>query len=46
MTALPLKIEPIGFSETSVRNYHSVLREIPKDADLNLDTLCIFSALE
>ena len=45
-TALPLKMGPMGRPETSIRNYHSVLLEIRKGADLILDTSCILSALE
>jgi hypothetical protein len=29
-TAWPLKTEPTGYPETSVRNFHSTLRRIPK----------------
>jgi len=29
---------PIGFSETSVRNYHSVLSEIKKKAQISFTT--------
>ena len=33
-TAWPLKMGPLGSPETSVRNYHSTLRKIPKERHL------------
>ena len=35
-TALPLKIRPTGFPETSVRHYHYTLRKIPEGYRFNL----------
>ena len=47
--SLPLKTGPIGCPETSVRNYHSTLRNIPEDRSsqtlrgLNLKSSLSFS---
>jgi len=35
-TASPLQMGPIGYPKTSVRNYHSTLRKIPKEHNCHL----------
>jgi len=41
-TARPLKMVPIVFTETSVRNYHSTVRNIPQELT-SQNTCCYFT---
>ena len=43
MVTYPVKMGPMGCSETSLQSYHILLRKIPKCADLNQISKCVTS---